>query len=99
MLLQALLACVGVTMRSVATAMNISIVSAELSAEGMFDVQGTLGISREVPVGVQNIHVTALLQTDADDAALTKLAELTERYCVVAQTLGQLPSLTITRAA
>lgn len=99
MLLQALLACVGVTMRSVATAMNITIESAELSAEGMFDVQGTLGISREVPVGVQNIRVTAVLQTDADDAALTKLAELTERYCVVAQTLGQLPSLTITRAA
>jgi uncharacterized OsmC-like protein len=99
MLLQALLACVGVTMRSVATAMSIDIVSAELSAEGMFDVQGTLGVSRDVPVGVQDIHVVAVLQTDADDAALAKLAEVTERYCVVAQSLGQLPSLTITRAA
>lgn len=98
MLLQALLACVGVTMRSVATAMNIDIVSAELSADGMFDVQGTLGLSRDVPVGVQDIHVRAALQTDAEDAQLTKLAELTERYCVVAQSLGQQPSITITRA-
>ena len=98
MLLQALLACVGVTMRSVATAMSIDIVAAELSADGMIDVQGTLGLSRDVPVGVQDIHVTAALQTDADDRALTKLAELTERYCVVAQSLGQQPSITITRA-
>ena len=55
----------------------------------MFDVQGTLGISRDVPVGVQDIHIVAVLQTDADDATLAKLAELTERYCVVAQTLAQ----------
>jgi uncharacterized OsmC-like protein len=99
MLLQALLACVGVTMRSVATAMNIDIVSAELSADGMFDVQGTLGVSRDVPVGVRDIHVAAVLQTDADDATLTKLAEVTERYCVVAQSLGQRPTITIERAA
>ena len=98
MLLQALLACVGVTMRSVATAMSITIESAELSAEGMFDVQGTLGLSREVPVGVQNIRVAAVLQTDADDASLTKLAELTERYCVVGQSLGQQPTITISKA-
>ena len=97
MLLQALLACVGVTMRSVATAMGITIVSAELSADGMFDVQGTLGVSRDVPVGVQDIRVVAVLETDADDATLAKLAEVTERYCVVAQTLGQLPSLEIRR--
>ena len=62
MLLQALLACAGVTMRSVATAMGIDIVSAELSADGMFDVQGTLGLSRDVPVGVQDIHVVAVLR-------------------------------------
>ena len=97
MLLQALLACAGVTMRSVATAMSIDIDSAELSVDGMFDVQGTLGISREVPVGVQDIHIVAVLTTDADDAALTKLAELTERYCVVAQTLAQRPSITVKR--
>ena len=98
MLLQALLACVGVTMRSVATAMGLRIDSAELTAEGMFDVQGTLGISREVPVGVQGIRVSAALVTDADDAALAKLAELTERYCVVGQTLAETPSISITRA-
>ena len=98
MLLQALLACAGVTMRSVATAMGIDIATAELAADGMFDVQGTLGLSREVPVGVQDIHVIATLETDADDATLAKLAELTERYCVVAQTLGQRPSITIRRS-
>ena len=99
MLLQALLACAGVTMRSVATAIGIRIDSAELSVDGMIDVRGTLGISREVPVGVQDIHVVAELQTDADDEALAKLAELTERYCVVAQSLAQRPSITIKRAA
>jgi uncharacterized OsmC-like protein len=97
MLLQALLACAGVTMRSVATAMGIEIGAAELSARGMFDVRGTLGLSREVPVGVQEIQVAAVLETDADDAALAKLAELTERYCVVAQTLAQRPSITVKR--
>ena len=99
MLLQTLLACVGVTMRSVATAMSIDIASAELRADGMFDVQGTLGLSRDVPVGVQDIHVVATLETDADDAALEKLAELTERYCVVAKSLAEPPSITIRRAA
>ena len=97
MLLQALLACAGVTMRSVATAMSIDIDSAELSVDGMFDVQGTLGISRDVPVGVQDINIVAVLQTEADDATLAKLAELTERYCVVAQTLAQRPSITVKR--
>jgi uncharacterized OsmC-like protein len=99
MLLQALLACVGVTMRSVATAIGIRIDAAELSVHGMFDVRGTLGVSRDVPVGVQDVHVVAVLETDADDDALAKLAELTERYCVVAQSLAQRPSLTIRRAA
>ncbi len=97
MLLQTLLACAGVTLRSVATAMGIEIDSAELSAKGMFDVKGTLGISRDVPVGVQDIEVVAVLETDADDAALAKLAELTERYCVVAQTLAERPSISIRR--
>jgi uncharacterized OsmC-like protein len=99
MLLQALLACVGVTMRSVATAIGIRIDSAELSVDGMFDVRGTLGVSRDVPVGLQDVHVVAALETDADDEALAKLAELTERYCVVAQSLAQRPSLKIRRAA
>lgn len=95
MLLQALLACAGVTMRSVATAMGVDIAAAELRAAGMFDARGTLGISRDVPIGVQEISVVAELQTDADDATLAKLAELTERFCVVGQSLAQVPSIVI----
>jgi uncharacterized OsmC-like protein len=87
MLLEALLACAGVTLRSVATAMSIPIRSATLRAEGQFDARGTLGVSRETPVGCTDIGITAELDTDADDATLAKLAQLTERYCVVAQTL------------
>jgi uncharacterized OsmC-like protein len=99
MLLQALLACAGVTMRSVATAMGVDIVDAELHATGMFDARGTLGISRDVPIGVQDISIVAELQTDADDATLAKLAELTERYCVVGRTLAQMPSIAIRKRA
>jgi uncharacterized OsmC-like protein len=95
MLLQALLACAGVTMRSVATAMGIDIVDAELRATGMFDARGTLGVSRDVPIGVQEISVIAELHTDADDANLAKLGELTERYCVVGQSLAQMPSIVV----
>ena len=98
MLLQALLACAGVTMRSVATAMGLEIRAARLTVEGGFDARGTLGVSREVPVGVQDVRLTAELDTDADDAALDKLAELTERYCVVAQSLAVAPSVMVTRA-
>src|SRR4051794_9809642 len=93
MLLQALLACAGVTMRSVATAMGVDIIGAELRATGMFDARGTLGISRDVPVGVQEINIVAELQTDADDPTMAKLAELTERYCVVGQSLARIPSI------
>ena len=99
MLLQALLACAGVTMRSVATAMGIDIVDAELRATGMFDARGTLGVSRDVPIGVQEITVVAEVQTDADDAALAKLGELTERYCVVGQSLARIPTIVVRRRA
>ena len=97
MLLQALLACAGVTMRSVATAMGVQIRGGQLTAPGDMDARGTLGVSREARVGLGDIEVVAELDTDADDATLTKLAELTERYCVVAQTLAQPPHLTIRR--
>jgi uncharacterized OsmC-like protein len=99
MLLQALLACAGVTMRSVATAMGVDIVGAELHATGAFDARGTLGISRDVPIGVQDISIVAELQTDADDVTLAKLGELTERYCVVGQSLAQMPSIAICKRA
>ena len=98
MLLQALLACAGVTMRSVATAMGVEIRSARLSARGDMDARGTLGVSKEAPVGLGAITVDAELDTDADDATLTKLGQLTERCCVVAQTLAQRPHLTVRRA-
>ena len=97
MLLQALLACAGVTMRSVATAMGVQIRAGQLTATGDMDARGTLGVSRDAKVGLVDIGIVAELDTDADDATLTKLAELTERYCVVAQTLAQPPHLTIRR--
>jgi uncharacterized OsmC-like protein len=98
MLLQALLACAGVTMRSVATAMGIEIRGGRLRADTEMDARGTLGVSREAKVGLGDITVVAELETDADDAALAKLGELTERYCVVAQTLAHPPHLSIRRA-
>ena len=95
MLLQALLACAGVTMRSVATAIGIDIADAELHATGNFDARGTLGISRDVPIGVQEIKIVADLQTDADEATLARLGELTERYCVVGQTLAESATIAV----
>lgn len=97
MLLQALLACAGVTMRSVATAMGVRIRDGRLTAGGDMDARGTLGVSREARVGLGDIEVVAELDTDADDATLAKLAELTERYCVVAQTLASPVRLTVRR--
>jgi len=97
MLLQALLACAGVTMRSVATAMGVQIRDGRLSASGEMDARGTLGVSRDARVGFGDIDVVAELDTDADDAALAKLGELTERYCVVAQTLASPVHLTVRR--
>lgn len=98
MLMQALLGCAGVTMRSVATAMGIDVRRAELVAESTFDARGTLGLDRSVPVEVGPIVVTAVLDTDADDATLAKLAELTGRYCVVGRSLRQEPVIEIRRA-
>lgn len=99
LLLQALVACAGVTLRSVATAMGLDIRSAELTAEGVFDARGTLGMSRDVPVGVMDVTVTAVVDTDADDAALARLATGTERFCVVGQSLAETPEFIVVRAA
>ena len=99
MLLQALLGCAGVTLRSVATAMGLEIRGARLSATAVIDARGTLGVSREAPVGLQDVTVTADLDTDADDATLARLAQLTERYCVVAQTLATPPEFIVRLAA
>jgi uncharacterized OsmC-like protein len=97
MLLEALVACAGVTLRSVATARGIE-VSGSVHAEGDLDFRGTLGIDAEVPVGFRAIRLRFVVQSEADDAELDKLLETTERYCVVLQTLAQSPELSVTRA-
>jgi uncharacterized OsmC-like protein len=97
MLLEALLACTGVTLRSVATAMGLTVRSASLRADGVFDARGTLGVDREVPVGVQDVVVTIEIDCDADAAALERLAVATERYCVVGQSLQDRPKLIVRR--
>ena len=97
MLLQALLGCAGVTLRSVATAMRLELQDVRLRADGHFDARGTLGLDKSVPVGVQEVVVTADVATDADDAALARLAEPTERYCVVAQSLQDRPRFVVRR--
>lgn len=98
MLLEALLACAGVTLRSVATAIGAGVRSATLEAAATFDARGTLGVSRDVPVGCRDYRVVARLDTDADDATLDKLARLTERYCVVARSLREPVTISVVRA-
>lgn len=97
MLLEALLACAGVTLRSVATAMGLEIRGATLSAEGVFDARGTLGVDREVAVGVTDVVLTFELDTDATDEQLERLARATDRYCVVGQSLATRPTVHVRR--
>src|SRR5438270_7732934 len=96
MLLQALVACAGVTLRSVATNRGID-VRGTVRAEGELDFRGTLGVDRDVPVGFRAIRLTFDLESDAPPADLDKLIATTERYCVVFQTLARSPDLTFTR--
>ncbi|HKW39031.1 MAG TPA: OsmC family protein [Burkholderiales bacterium] len=97
MLLEALVACAGVTLNAVATALGIGLRDAFLLAEGDLDFRGTLGLSREVPVGFQSIRLTFTLDTDASEEQLATLLRLTERYCVVYQTLARAPAIAVTR--
>jgi uncharacterized OsmC-like protein len=97
MLLEALVACAGVTLSAVATALGIELRDASLQAEGDLDFRGTLGLAKDVPVGFQDIRLQVTLDTDASDEQLATLLRLTERYCVVYQTLVRPPSLTVTR--
>lgn len=99
MLLEALAACAGVTLRSVATSMGLDLRSVHVRADGVFDVRGTLGVDRSVPVGIRDVVLTAEVDTDADDAALERLARSTERYCVVAQSLRETPRFVVRRPA
>jgi len=97
MLLEALVACAGVTLNAVATALGIELRDATLFAEGDLDFRGTLGLSKEVPVGFQAIRLHFNLDTDASEEQLATLLRLTERYCVVYQTLAHPPALVVTR--
>lgn len=87
MLLEALVACAGVTLQAVATAIGIEIKDGTIKAEGDLDFRGTLGVSKDVPVGFKSIRLLFLLNTDATKDQLLTLAKLTERFCVVYQTL------------
>ena len=93
MLLQALVACAGVTLSAVATSMGIVLRAAILHAEGDLDFRGTLGVAKDVPVGFQRIRLIIDLDTDASENEQKKLLELTERYCVVYQTLARSPEI------
>ena len=95
MLLEALVACAGVTLRAVATAIGVELRDATISAEGDLDFRGTLAVAKEASVGFKAIRLKFDLDSDADREQLTSLIRLTERYCVVYQTLTSEPKITI----
>jgi uncharacterized OsmC-like protein len=95
MLLQALAACAGVTLSAVATAIGVEIRDGTVHAEGDLDFRGTLGVSKEAPVGFQRIRLQFDLETDASEEQLSTLIRLTERYCVVLQTLRRPPEIEV----
>jgi uncharacterized OsmC-like protein len=95
LLLQALVACAGVTLRAVATALDLPVRGGEVRAEGDLDFRGTLGVSKEAPVGFRAIRLHFALDADASPEQLATLEKLTERYCVVLQTLRTPPALTV----
>ena len=96
MLLEALVACAGVTLRAVATAIGVEIADAKVKAEGDLDFRGTLGVARDAPVGFRDIRLQFVIDTNASDEQLATLLKLTERYCVVLQTLRIPPGFTAT---
>jgi len=95
MLLEALVACAGVTLRAVATALEIPLRGGSVSAEGDLDFRGTLGVAKDAPVGFRDIRLRFDLDTDADPERLETLRTLTERYCVVYQTLRNSPPVAV----
>ena len=95
MLLEALVACAGVTLNAVASAMGIALRDATIHAEGDLDFRGTLGVDKAAPVGLQRIRLRFELDTDAPGEQIATLLRLTERYCVVYQTLRQPPELSL----
>jgi uncharacterized OsmC-like protein len=95
MLLEALVACAGVTLRAVAAAMGVALRGARVLAEGHWDARGTLAVDKSAPVGLTDIALTFELDTDAEPAKLARLIESAERYCVIAQTLRNPPKITV----
>ena len=95
MLLEALVACAGVTVKAVATALDIPLKSGKVSAEGDLDFRGTLGVAKDAPVGFAQIRLRFDLDTPAPQEKLDQLLKLTERYCVVFQTLNHKPELSV----
>ena len=98
MLLEALVACAGVTVKAVATALDIPVKSGRVSAEGDLDFRGTLGVAKDAPVGFAQIRLRFDLDTDAPQDKLDQLLKLTERYCVVYQTIKSGPPVEVTMA-
>ncbi len=99
MLLEALVACAGVTLKAVATALDLPLRGGTVSAEGDLDFRGTLGIDKAAPVGFREIRLGFELDSDATPEQLDTLMKLTERYCVVFQTLNRRPALQIARTS
>ncbi len=95
MLLEALVACAGVTLKAVATALGIPLRKGVVRAEGDLDFRGTLGVGKEAPVGFKSIRLAFDLATDAPEDSVAQLIKLTERYCVVYQTLNNRPDLQV----
>ena len=95
MLLEALVACAGVTLNAVATAIEVDLRDASVTAEGDLDFRGTLGVSKEAPVGFSDIRLTFDLDTDAPQEQIDTLIKLTERYCVVFQSISNTPEMTV----
>jgi uncharacterized OsmC-like protein len=96
MLLEALVACAGVTISAVATAMGVKLRGGRVIAEGHWDARGTLGVDRSVPVGLTDIALRFEIDSDADPAKLERMIQTTERYCVILQTLRNPPNITVT---
>ncbi len=99
MLLEALVACAGVTLKAVATALSIPLRGGSVRAEGDLDFRGTLGVDKQAPVGFRDIRLSLRLDTDAGDEQLETLQKLTERYCVIYQTLCNPPTVKVSRSS
>ena len=99
MLLEALVACAGVTLKAVATALDFKLGDATVSAEGDLDFRGTLGVAKDAPVGFRTIRLAFDLDTDEPQERIDTLIKLTERYCVVFQTINTKPELTVSARA